>query len=112
MLTISEEISQMTWTIPTFIPFWSQICDIFSRTATMEAILIRMMIGSAFCTSAPTSAFPLLIFGQAIQGLSVAGIHVTTSVIMSDKVSWEEKAKNNSIFAIFGGLSYAVGPEI
>lgn len=88
------------------------MCDIFGRTATMEATLILMMIGSALCTGAPTSAFPLLIFGRAIQGLSVAGINVTTRVIMSDKVSLKENAKNNSIFAMFGGLSYAIGPVI
>lgn len=109
----------MTWIISAFnlcsaafIPFWSQMCDIFGRTATMEATLVLMMIGSALCTGAPTSAFPLLIFGRAIQGLSVAGINVTTRVIMSDKVSLKENAKNNSIFAMFGGLSYAIGPVI
>ncbi|KUJ08500.1 MFS general substrate transporter [Mollisia scopiformis] len=113
------QISQMTWIISAFnlcsaafIPFWSQMCDIFGRTATMEAVLILMMIGSAICTSAPTNAFPLLIFGRAIQGLSVAGINVTTRVIMSDKVSLKGNAKNNSIFGMVGGLSYAIGPVI
>lgn len=78
----------------------------------MEAVLILMLIGSAICTGTPTNAFPLLIFGRAIQGLSVAGINVTTRVIMSDKVSLKENAKNNSIFGMVGGLSYAIGPVI
>ncbi|KAE8449250.1 hypothetical protein EG329_008417 [Mollisiaceae sp. DMI_Dod_QoI] len=113
------QISQMTWIISAFnlcsaafIPFWSQMCDIFGRTATMEVVLVLMMIGSALCTGAPTNAFPLLIFGRAIQGLSVAGINITTRVIMSDKVSLKENAKNNSIFGMVGGLSYAIGPVI
>ena len=78
----------------------------------MEMALILMMIGSAFCTAAPLDAFPMLIVGRALQGLSVAGINVNTKTILADKVSLKENAKNTSIFALFGGLSYAVGPVI
>jgi MFS family permease len=31
---------------------------------------------------------------------------------MADKVTLKENAKNNSIFALFAGVSYAVGPLI
>lgn len=96
----------------TFIPFWGQIVDIFGRTATLEATLVLMMIGSALCVAAPLNAFPVFILGRALQGMSVSGINVCTKVVLADKVSLKENAKNNSIFALFAGISYAVGPVI
>jgi len=86
--------------------------DIFGRFATIEAVLVLMLIGSAICFKAPVNSFPVLILGRAIQGLSVAGINVSTRVILADKVSLKEYSKNNSIFALVGGVSYALGPVI
>lgn len=114
-----DEISQMNWIISafnltsaTFIPFWAQFADIFGRHVALQATLILMLIGSAICFAAPLNAFPLLIFGRAIQGLSCAGINVVSRVIMADKVSLKEYSKNFSIFSLFLGLSYALGPLI
>lgn len=70
------------------------------------------MIGSALCTGAPTSAFPMLIIGRAIQGLSVAGINVVGKIILADKVSLKENAKNTSVFSMVAGIAYALGPVI
>ena len=78
----------------------------------MEATLFLMMIGSALCVAAPSDAFPVFILGRAIQGLSVSGITVCTRVILCDKVTLKENAKNNSIFALFAGVAYAIGPLI
>jgi MFS family permease len=109
------------------------MADIFGRTIAMEMALVTMLIGSGICTGAPLNAFPLLIFGRALQGLSVAGIGVISKTILADKVSLQENAKNTSIFSIFGGyvqktpgsqntsrpyanlagsVSYAIGPVI
>ena len=88
------------------------LVDIFGRTATLELTLVIMLIGSALCTAAPLKAFPVFILGRALQGLSVSGINVSTRVIMADKVTLKENAKNNSFFALFAGLSYAIGPVI
>ena len=95
-----------------FIPFWGQMTDIFGRTITFSVILCFMILGSALCTAAPASAFPMLIVGRAIQGLSVAGINMCCKVILADKVSLKENAKNNSWFAVVAGISYACGPVI
>jgi MFS family permease len=95
-----------------FIPFWGQLADIFGRTAAMEMALVVMIIGSALCTAAPLSAFPMLILGRALQGISEAGIIVISRTILADKVSLKENAKNSSVFAFFAGISYAVGPVI
>ena len=53
---------------------------------TLEAALLIMLIGSALCTAAPLHAFPVFILGRALQGLSVAGINVSTKIILADKV--------------------------
>lgn len=71
-----------------------------------------MLIGSALCTGAPTSAFPVLLLGRAVQGISAAGINVISRTILADKVSLQENAKNWAIFSLVGGISYALGPVI
>lgn len=71
-----------------------------------------MMIGSALCTAAPTDAFPVLLLGRGIQGLGCAGISVIVRVIIADRVSLKENAKNWSIFSFTAGMSYAIGPVI
>lgn len=95
-----------------FIPFWGQMADVFGRFVTMESTLLLMLLDSALCTDAPTGAFPMLILGRAIQGMSVAGINVVVRAILGDGVSLKEYAKNNSIFFIVAGVGYALGPVI
>ncbi|KAH8658352.1 major facilitator superfamily domain-containing protein [Xylariales sp. PMI_506] len=114
-----NEVEQLNWivsafnlTSAAFIPFWGQIADIFGRHSALQAVLFLMLIGSALCTGAPTNAFPVLLLGRGIQGVACAGIGILTKVIISDKVSLQENAKNWSIFGLTGGLSYAIGPVI
>lgn len=103
-----HEISQLNWIISAFnltsaafIPFWGQMADIFGRHTAIQMCLVLMLVGSALATGAPTNEFPVLLLGRAFQGLSVAGIVVITKVILADKVSLEENAKNTSIFSVF-----------
>ena len=105
-------ISAFNLTSATFIPFWAQFADIFGRHAALQATILLMLIGSVLCFRAPLNAFPVLILGRAIQGISCAGINVVSRVIMADKVSLKEYAKNFSIFSLFVGISYAIGPLI
>lgn len=71
-----------------------------------------MLLGGALCSGAPVNAFPMLLLGRAFQGISCSGIGILTRIILADKVSLKENAKNNTIFALVGGLGYAVGPVI
>lgn len=114
-----HEVAQLNWivsafnlTSAAFIPFWGQMADIFGRHASLQAVLLLMTFGSALCTGAPTSSFPLLLLGRGFQGVACAGISVLVRVIISDKVSLQENAKNWSFFALTGGCSYAIGPVI
>lgn len=70
------------------------------------------MVGSALCTGAPTHAFPVLLLGRALQGVGAAGIGVIIRVILADKVSLKENAKNNSIFSLVAGVSSGAGPVL
>jgi MFS family permease len=113
------ELAQLNWivsafnlTSATFIPMWGQFADIFGRHATLQGALVCMLIGSALCAGSPTTAFPMLLVGRALQGMSCAGLNILTKVILADRVSLKENAKNNTIFAIVGGLGYGIGPVI
>lgn len=118
-LLTSGEVSQLNWIISAFnlssaafIPFWGQAADIFGRHAAIQAALLIMMVGSALCTAAPPSTFAVLLLGRAIQGLGCAGLNVVVRVILLDRVSLRENAKNWSIFSFTAGMSYGVGPVI
>ena len=71
-----------------------------------------MVVGSALCAGAPVTAFPMLLLGRALQGMGCAGLNILTKVILADKVSLAENAKNNTLFTIVGGIGYGVGPVI
>lgn len=88
------------------------MADIFGRHTSLQAVLILMTLGSALCTGAPTSSWAVLLLGRGFQGVACAGISVLVRVIISDKVSLQENAKNWSFFALTGGCSYAIGPVI
>jgi MFS family permease len=88
------------------------MADVFGRNASLNAAIILMLIGSALCTGAPTTAFPVLLLGRAFQGLAAAGLNVVVRTILADKVSLQENAKNWAIFSLVGGISYGLGPVI
>ncbi|KAF7953768.1 uncharacterized protein EAE97_001167 [Botrytis byssoidea] len=114
-----NQLSQLNWiisafnlTATAFIPAWGQLADIAGRYATLQAALVFTLIGSALCAGAPVSAFTMLLFGRALQGLGCSGLLILTKVILADKVSLKENAKNNSVFAIVSGLAYGFGPIV
>ncbi|CAD6445439.1 e91f15f3-b776-412b-b345-d69a89be1e64 [Sclerotinia trifoliorum] len=114
-----NQLSQLNWIISafnlratTFIPAWGQLADIFGRYAALQAALILTLIGSALCAGAPVTAFTMLLFGRVLQGLGCSGLLILTKVLLADKVSLKENAKNNSLFAVVGGLAYGFGPVI
>lgn len=112
-----NKLSQQNWivsafnlTSSAFIPFWAQIADVFGRNAAITAATVLMLVGSAMCTGAPTDAYPLLLLGRALQGIAASGLNVLTRTILADGLSLQESAKNWALFALVGGLSYALGP--
>lgn len=54
----------------------------------------------------------MLLLGRALQGLSSAGLSSIILVVLADKVTLEENAKNNTLFTIVSGSTYAIGPLI
>ncbi|KAI0381506.1 MFS general substrate transporter [Hypomontagnella monticulosa] len=113
------EISQLNWIISAFnltsaafIPFWGQMSNIFGRHYTLQMCSFIMLVGSALCTGAPKNAFGAFLLGRALQGMGCAGINTTIRVILADKVTLKENAKNWSLFALTGGICYGIGPVI
>ncbi|KAK3946123.1 major facilitator superfamily domain-containing protein [Diplogelasinospora grovesii] len=107
------EIEQLNWIITSFnltsscfIPLWGQMADIFGRHVAIQSSVLTMLVGSALCTGAPTSTFPVLLLGRC------AGISVIVRVMLADKVSLEENAKNWSLFSFTGGIAYGIGPVV
>ena len=116
---IPGELKQLNWIISvfnltsaTFLPFWTQLTDIFGRYHTFQATIIISMIGLAICTSAPTSAFGFFLFGRALAGLGDAGINICIRTILADRVSLPEYAINWTILSLIAGTSFGIGPMI
>ena len=72
--------------------------------------MFLMWFGSTLCAAA--QAWGVLLLGRALQGMSSAGIMNIIGIILADKVSLKENARNNSIFAFISGASYGLGPLI
>ncbi|KAH7154801.1 tetracycline efflux protein [Fusarium sp. MPI-SDFR-AT-0072] len=114
-----NRVSQLNWiiaafnlTAAAFIPFWGQMADIFGRHSTIQACMILALVGGGICTGTPHNAFPMLLFGRAVQGIGCAGMNVVIRAIVADKVSLREDAYTWSIFSLVGGCSYAIGPVV
>ena len=69
-----------------------------------------MLVGSVLCAAAQT--WPMLLLGRGLQGVSCAGINNLTQIILSDKVSLKDSAKNKTLFSLISGLSYSIGPVL
>ena len=76
----------------------------------LEVCLAIMMIGAALCAGA--QAWSMLLVGRGIMGLGSAGLLNVVKIVLADKVSLKENARNNTIFAFVGGVSFGVGPVI
>ena len=114
-----DEIKQFNWLISAanltsaaFLPFWAQLTDIFGRHVSIQAAIIVMLVGSAICTGSPTSAFGVLIFGRALQGIAMAGINISTRTILADRVYLSDYALNWTISTLVSGAIYSIGPII
>ena len=113
------QVAQLNWiisafnlTAAAFLPFWSQIADIFGRHATIHATLVVMLVGSAICTGAPTHAFGVLLLGRALQGVGASGINICVRTILADRVSLKEYAVHWTLFALIAAVSFSIGPVI
>ncbi|KAF2798649.1 MFS general substrate transporter [Melanomma pulvis-pyrius CBS 109.77] len=103
-------VAAYTLTFTTFVPVSGQIADIYGRHAALQFQMFWILIGSVFCASAVT--WGMLLFGRALQGLGAAGVMNLTRIVLSDNVSLADNSKNNTVFSLIAGISYAVGPVI
>ncbi|KAL7894115.1 major facilitator superfamily domain-containing protein [Trichoderma sp. TUCIM 5745] len=84
--------------------------DVFGRHISLQVALFFTVIGSVLCAAA--QSWSMLLLGRALQGLSLAGLSSIILVVLADKVTLEENAKNNTLFTIVSGSTYAIGPLI
>ncbi|TVY20769.1 Efflux pump FUS6 [Lachnellula arida] len=114
-----HQLSQLNWIISafkltsaTFIPCWAQYADVFGRYTAIQTALLVMLLGSILCSAAPVTSFAMLLVGRAFQGLGCSGLLIITKIVLADKVSLKENARNNTTFTIVAGIGYGVGPVI
>ncbi|KAH6672950.1 MFS multidrug transporter-like protein [Halenospora varia] len=114
-----NQLAQLNWivsafnlTAAAFVPFWGQYADVFGRYAALQTALLVMLIGSVLCSAAPVTAFAMLLLGRAFQGIGSAGLMIVSKIVLADKVSLKENARNNTIFTLVGGIGYGIGPVI
>ncbi|KAH1495438.1 hypothetical protein KXW88_004958 [Aspergillus fumigatus] len=103
-------VTAFTLTSTTFIPIFGQLADVFGRHAVLQLAMFLMLVGSTLCAAA--QSWGMLLLGRALQGTSSAGIMNIIMIVLADRVSLRENARNNSIFVFVGGLGYAVGPVV
>ncbi|EER29299.1 Major Facilitator Superfamily protein [Coccidioides posadasii C735 delta SOWgp] len=103
-------VTSFSLTSTAFIPAFGQLADVFGRHFVLQLAMFLMLIGSVLCAAAQT--WPMLLLGRALQGTSSAGIMNLIQIILSDKVSLADNAKNSTIFQFVAGISYGVGPVI
>jgi MFS family permease len=118
-LPFTDQVKQLNWIISVFnltsaafLFFWAQLTDLFGRHIVLQSAIFIMMIGSAICTGAPTSAFSVLLLGRALQGVGAAGVNISIRTILADRVSLSEYALNWTIFALVSGIGFSIGPVI
>ncbi|KAJ5681424.1 uncharacterized protein N7477_001364 [Penicillium maclennaniae] len=114
-----NQVKQLNWIISVFnltsaafLFIWAQLTDLFGRHYVLQSAISIMMIGSAICTGAPTSSFPVLLLGRALQGVGAAGVNMSIRTILADRVSLAEYALNWTIFALVSGIGFSIGPVI
>jgi MFS family permease len=95
-----------------FIPFWGQMSDVLGRYLALQAASVMMLLGSALCAGSPTNAFPMFLAGRGCQGAGSAGLSILIDIILADKVSLHDNARNNTLFAFVAGIGYSIGPTI
>jgi len=81
-----------------------QIADIYGRHFALHFQMFWILLGSVLCASAV--AWPMLLFGRALQGLGAAGIMNLTRIVLSDGVSLANNSKNTTIFSLINGCRY------
>ncbi|KAF7716991.1 MFS-type Multidrug transporter [Penicillium ucsense] len=114
-----NEVNQLNWIISSFnltsaafLFFWAQLADLFGRHNTLQAAIAVMIIGSAICTGAPTSAFGVLLLGRSLQGVGAGGVNISVRAILADRVTLSEYALNWTVFALVSSIGFSVGPVI
>ncbi|RAH79424.1 hypothetical protein BO86DRAFT_366968 [Aspergillus japonicus CBS 114.51] len=112
-----DQFDELNWivtafslTSTTFIPIFGQLADVFGRHWVLQTALFLMLIGSVLCAAAQT--WGMLLLGRALQGTGSAGLGNLIMIILADKVSLKENARNKSLFTLVGGVGYAVGPIV
>ncbi|KAF1970239.1 MFS general substrate transporter [Bimuria novae-zelandiae CBS 107.79] len=103
-------VAAYTLTFTTFVPASGQLADIYGRHFALHFQMFWILIGSVLCASSVT--WGMLLFGRALQGLGAAGIMNLTRIILSDGMSLADNSKNNTVFSLINGISYAVGPVV
>ncbi|KAF7128207.1 hypothetical protein CNMCM5793_002749 [Aspergillus hiratsukae] len=103
-------ITAFTLTSTTFIPIFGQLADAFGRHAVLQLAMFLMLVGSTLCAAA--QSWGMLLLGRALQGTASAGIMNIIMIVLADRVSLRENARNNSVFVFVGGLGYGIGPVV
>jgi MFS family permease len=117
LIAPTDKLNQFNWIVNSFtlastssVLCYGQISDVFGRHSVIQAAILFVLIGSVL--GAGAQAWPMLLLGRGFQGLGFSGLGVVTRLILSDKVSLRENAKNNTLFNLLNGIAMGVGPVV
>ncbi|KAJ1679269.1 hypothetical protein EV182_002387 [Spiromyces aspiralis] len=112
-----QSFSESNWvptaymlTVTAFLPIYGKVSDIAGRAATMVFAILVFVVGSALCGAARSMMW--LIIARGLAGLGGGGIVALSSVIITDLIPIERRAKYLSLLSVSMVVSYIIGPSL
>jgi EmrB/QacA subfamily drug resistance transporter len=89
-------------------PIYGKLSDLFGRKPVLFCGIGLFLLGSMASGAAPSML--LLIIFRALQGLGAGAVLPTTTTIIADLFTLEERARIQGLFSSVWGVSSVVGP--
>ena len=91
-------------------PIYDKIADLFGRKRVLFVGIGLFLLGSV--TSGAATSMQLLILFRAIQGLGAGAVLPTTTTIIGDIFTLEQRARMQGLFSSVWGVSSVLGPLV
>ena len=92
------------------VPLMAKLSDAFGRQSIYILDITLFALGSLIVALSP--AFPVLLFGRAVQGLGAGGVFPVASAVIGDTFPQEKRGSALGLIGAVFGIAFLVGPII